>query len=501
VEIKGSLLNLFENDLSEAASNELLIDEDATALLKLTDITDRINKLSDKLSPVFNVSEAIKEKTKTISTVNIGKLAELMAPIVEYYEANQDIIDKVEEWPALTGLSRDELDQLDLNEVVTLIRERANKNIDAADTLELVVVDAIITPTKPGGAISQAQATRSIYEFYGTIPSGPVTSLTKKLLHNPERVNSPRRGQIKQTTQYRTKISTITYKGKDSNLTVTLAKEFKKIANGPRVFNFLLEKLNEQNFAETITFATTELINRGIYANKDSAVKGMRNCLKNMQMIRFDGDSTEYSGKKKTNQAYDGAVPIGQYHIDYTLCQIYIPPIIRSDTRGFYILPEWSYGLNDNAYYLLDYIYAMARQNYTKIDQAGYFNISLEAIRTHLGLPTPKMDKKHQEQRIRLPIEKAMEEIEDRQKRDGRAGTDIKMTPMFNSDPQNVTEWLQGWIQIEVDEIVIKYMKDRAIDYQKEKLKEAQRIEAAKRKALEKAAAKAIQEAAATIEK
>jgi len=468
------------------------------ALLKLKEISDRVSTLSDKVLYTFDVAGAFKRVDGNSSLVNIGELAELMAPIVEYYEANQDIIDRLEDWPALTGLTRDELDQMELQEVVALIRERSTRQIQTTDTLELIIVDtAKLTPTKPSGAIYQAEATRSIYELYSTIPSGPITSLTKILLHNPKRVTSTRRGQIKQAAHYRTGDSIITYKGKDSNFTVTLAKEFKKIPNGPRVFNFLLEKLNEQNFTEVITFATAELINRGIYTNKDSAVKGMRNCLKNMQMIRFDGDAAEYNAeRKKINQAYSGAVPIGQYQVNYTLCEIYIPPIIRRDARGFYPLPEWSYRLNDNAYFLLDYIYAMARQNYTKINEVGHFNIKLDTVRSHLGLPTPKADKKHQEQRIRLPIEKAIEEIEE-----GRAGTDIKITPMFNNDPQNVTEWLQGWVRIELDEIVIRYMKERAIDYQKEKLKEARRIEAAKIKVAERAVAKAIQEAAASIEK
>ena len=145
------------------------------ALLKLKEISDRVSTLSDKVLYTFDVAGAFKRVDGNSSLVNIGELAELMAPIVEYYEANQDIIDRLEDWPALTGLTRDELDQMELQEVVALIRER-NEDISATDTLELVVVDAIITPTKQGGAISQAQATRSAVDIYMKLPQGKHTN-------------------------------------------------------------------------------------------------------------------------------------------------------------------------------------------------------------------------------------------------------------------------------------------------------------------------------------
>lgn len=497
VEIKGSLINLWGDELEDSEPKDK---EQTTAALKLKEVTDRIANLSDKVLPTFEVTEAVKKISESKAEVNIGKLAELMVPIVEYYEVNQDIIDRVEEWPALTGLTINELDQMELHEVINLIRERTTTPIKATDTLKLVVVDTAIKTPKPGGAINQAEATRTISEEFYKIPSGPATALVKKILNNPSRVTSPRRGQIKQTTHRQTKDSIITYKGKDSILTATLeqTKELftRKIQNGAKVWNFLMEKLNEQHRPEIITFTPTDLISRGIYANKDSTVKGLNNVFSKMYYISLEGEMTEYNGKKKTNQSYGKSRLIAAYKVNYTNCEVAITPLIRNNTQAITILPTWAYTLNDNAYMLLDYIYYLARQEHRNIKDKGHFNISLEAIRNYMGLPTVKKAMKHQEQLIQRPIEKAIEEIENTQ-----SGADIKITPLFKYDPHTVTDWLQGWIQIELGEEARTYMEERAIAEEKEYRKHLQAITAAKQKALEKAAAKAIQEAAATIEK
>lgn len=49
-------------------------------------------------------------------------IGQMVLKVFEYYEANRDVIDRVEEWPALTGLTLDELEQMELHEVVELIK-------------------------------------------------------------------------------------------------------------------------------------------------------------------------------------------------------------------------------------------------------------------------------------------------------------------------------------------------------------------------------------------
>jgi len=96
----------------------------------------------------------------------------------------------------------------------------------------------------------------------------------------------------------------------------------------------------------------------------------------------------------------------------------------------------------------------MARQYAEKIADERHFNISLEAIRVHLGLPTPEQAGTDPKRLIIDPIEKAIEDIED-----GRRGTDIYITPYYNPDYKNVREYLQGYLKIELDAKATAYME------------------------------------------
>lgn len=169
-------------------NKEALTEEMEAQWNELTDkqkaeITANLSKISDIGAAAANQIAEFSGKFKDIGAAvnqSIGKWAEAMAPLIakinEYYEANRDIIDRLDEWPALTGLTMDELDQMELHEVIALVRQRTANQIQAADTLELVVVDTVITPTKPGGAITQAEATRSIVDIYMKLPQAQHTN-------------------------------------------------------------------------------------------------------------------------------------------------------------------------------------------------------------------------------------------------------------------------------------------------------------------------------------
>jgi hypothetical protein len=91
-----------------------------------------------------------------------------------------------------------------------------------------------------------------------TIPTTALTNVLKQFLNNPQRLESPRRNRITVEEHYLTKDAIITYKSDDAEykLTVERIKELfvKRVQNGAKIFNFLLEKLNEQNYVETTEF-------------------------------------------------------------------------------------------------------------------------------------------------------------------------------------------------------------------------------------------------------
>lgn len=320
---------------------------------------------------------------------------------------------------------------------------------------------------------------------YFNIPNTPAIKITKQLINNPNRIQTTRRGQIK-LIDYKTGNSDITYKGTDSNLVFTLERKKElfasKIQKGVKVFNFLLQKLNEQNKAEITTFQLDELVEKGIYANKDSARKGVKNILQKIFSIGIKGTVTEYQGRKRIEKSFGESRIIAAYEVKEKNTYVSFPLIIRANIPFYTLLPKWSYKLNDNAYMLLDYISILARQNAEEIKKTGCFNINLDAVRIYLGLPTPKNAGNDPRKLIFEPIEKAITEIEEKQE-----GTAFKITPCYDLEFKKIQTFLAGYLKIELDqpmrEQLIKIANMQEYEYKLEK----KRIEKARQEATNKA--------------
>ena len=314
---------------------------------------------------------------------------------------------------------------------------------------------------------------------YIFLPNNSIHQLIKQTLNSPQKVAAVKKGIISTQRNTITEDISITYNGQDGSIvTIELARAkelFKgRVRGGAKMYNFFLQKTNEQYRQEKTTFLLQELVDLGIYANKDSAYRGIKTITDKMMNMYIEGIMIEYEGGKKKERRNIKAALIAQRDISYTACHISLPPIIRENTKYITILPEWNYRLSENGFMLLDYIYFLARQNTEKIKKEHRFTISLEAIRVRLGLPTPKKAGKDPKRLILEPIEKAIEDIEDQ-----RDGTDIKITPVYNPDYKNIHEYLQGYIEIQLDNNAEAYMFKIA----KDKEKELKQIEKRKEKA------------------
>ena len=316
-------------------------------------------------------------------------------------------------------------------------------------------------------------------ENYIFLPNNSIHQLIKQALNSPQKVAAVKKGIISTRRNTITEDISITYNGQDGSIvTIELARAkelFKdRVRGGAKMYNFFLQKTNEQYRQEKTTFLLQELVDLGIYANKDSAYRGIKTITDKMMNMHIEGMMIEYEGGKKKERRNIKAALIAQRDISYTACHISLPPIIRENTKYITILPEWNYRLSENGFMLLDYIYFLARQNAEKIKKEHIFTISLEAIRVRLGLPTPEKAGKDPKRLILEPIEKAIEDIEDQ-----RDGTDIKITPVYNPDYKNIHEYLQGYIEIQLDKKAEAYMFKIA----KDKEKELKQIEKRKEKA------------------
>jgi hypothetical protein len=192
--------------------------------------------------------------------------------------------------------------------------------------------------------------------------------------------------------------------------------------------------------------------------------------------IHVEASVKVYQGRKQKEVGYAKTAIIGAHKVTYKKCVASLPVILRECTPYITILPRWGYALqSENAYMLLDYIYYLARQNTDKIRERGYFTISLDTIRQHLGLPSPEEVKdghgSDYNKLIIKPIEDAITAIEEKQ--EGQ----LKIAPMYATDYKNIHEYLNGYLEIRMSGISFEYMEQRAI-------KEEKLIAEAQRKAL-----------------
>ena len=320
---------------------------------------------------------------------------------------------------------------------------------------------------------------------YSTLPSTPVTKGIKQILNNPTRISTSKNGEMTTKRHYLTGDIIINYKNCNNDLLFTLekAKELftQKAQKGPKVFNFLIKKLNEQNYRENTVFLLSEIVEAGIYADKRSAFRGLEKIFEKMYSISLEGKSSCYkAGKKQITDTAKSRV-ISSYRTTFNDCHVSFAPIIREAVPSLTILPDWANKLNENSYMLLDYIFYIARQNTIKIKQTGKFNISLNAIRAHMAFPTPEEVKNSMyDKLIKTPIMDAIEEIEN-----ARPNTDLKITPYYNIDG-NTHDFLAGYLEIELDEQAQLFMTQRALAKEKEEKQKQKRIEKAKQKQIEK---------------
>lgn len=364
-----------------------------------------------------------------------------------------------------------------------LYKEQASKTYkeDKAQDITERILGRIFPEQKPA-IVERAEALAG----YIYLPNSAINQFVKQTLNNPQNVAAMRKGVISIQPNLLTRDISITYSGSDGTIaTIELARTkelFKeRVRGGAKMYNFFLQKCNEQNGRETTTFFLQELVDSGLYANKDSAYKGIRKITDKMMSMHIEGTQTIYDGGKKKQVRNAKAVIVAQRDISYNSCSISLPPLIRNNAKHITILPAWAYLLSENGFMLLDYIYYLARQNANRIREKHLFNISLEAIRVHLGLPTPDKAGANPGRLIMEPIETAIEGIENRSK------GEIMITPTYsNGEYSNIHEFLAGYLQIQLDEAAENYMSKIAKQQEKQFKAAVKRQEQAALKALEK---------------
>ena len=193
-----------------------------------------------------------------------------------------------------------------------------------------------------------------------------------------------------------------------------------------KIMTFLLEKINEQAFHDGkltrnyVDFSAKELIERGVYKTRQSALKGLKAAMNILTGIQIEG---EYHFGKNNTVSYvssnEGGNIFRFWQHDKGLWRVYIEENAdwRFILQSFSRLPSYYYRLPFRASELLYLIFAIARQRTKDIKERGYFTISLRIIQKALNLPDEDKTN-HTRQDIKDVINDAVDEIDKAQQED-----------------------------------------------------------------------------------
>lgn len=243
-----------------------------------------------------------------------------------------------------------------------------------------------------------------------------------------------------------------------------------------KLLPFVLQKMTQQNYPEAVRIDLGELVRLEMYKSEETAYKGITRFVQ--QMGATDLSWTRKStgrGKKKEPITSSGGNLF--YHRRRQGSTVYIYVNKQFDLRElagkFTVFPDWAYALNSGAFDLVRYVFYIARQNKSNIAESGKFNVSMEAVRIAMGLPEiDEVANRRYKQLIRMPIEKAIEEVEQRVASVPEAKGRFFLTPHVDENATDIDKWLAGYIEVELrDEYVTLFT--RLAEKQKELIAEA----------------------------
>ena len=249
---------------------------------------------------------------------------------------------------------------------------------------------------------------------------------------------------------------TLSVKRPREEYTITVPKSSTRGRENPvsDLFLFALMKVNEQALhggmlsRDYIEFNLRELVDKGLYANMDSARRGFRIGADGLLSIKVGAE--RWIGKKKKYGDKKAGVLFTSYNDPAGSggqCQIYLSKDIdwRVVIAYWAIFPNYYFTLSRKGKALLYAIFYLARQNTDRINDQGYFTISFRALQHRLGLPDEN-DSKHA-YKIKEGIDKAIEEVEQAHSKHEN-NTELQLAPVY--DPEwTAREYVaQGYLRV-----------------------------------------------------
>lgn len=396
-----------------------------------------LEKNPELMASLAAIQNTIKDTFERLSS----QWEKSIQPAIKYMEENKAAFDLLSEWPKITGLTMEELDQMAVWEVVEIVNEKLAEKLPEIVEKELI-------------------------ENYCILPNSPITKFMKnvsiaKSNTKAKAIAKSKNVKIQETIDYEGGRGIYDYITTNESYEI-IFEELKALKTRQSIslrktMNFILIKANEQNKPRAITFDLEEYQNMTGYKSKDTAYRG---AIRNFEILRGISVGGVVKRGKKEVRHKTSYIFIAK-DISYNQCIIECKPeLVEMLSQYYTLLPKWAGELNTKPYDLLDYIFYMARQsqNLKNIKEKNTFNVSLKAINDNIGGHDPDETQRHTEYIIN-PILDAIEEIEETQAAAER--TNIKITPMYNHDYKNAYDFLEGYLKIELDEEALNYYIDR----------------------------------------
>jgi len=143
-------------------------------------------------------------------------------------------------------------------------------------------------------------------------------------------------------------------------------------------------------------------------SSKDHAYRQLKKDISKLNSMVLN---VEMDKKGKGITIGQNEIFLKKYAVTYNKCYFKCNPeaIEAVFCQHYTLIPYWIGKLNGKAYELTDYAFFLTRQNKENLTTKGYFNTSLKSVIEYLGLP--KEDKIHYKQLVIVPMQKAVEEI------------------------------------------------------------------------------------------
>jgi len=342
------------------------------------DLKDKYEDMLNKLVETFttNLSQPQQQDitSEDIADAFIQHITKIpLLPIPEQ-QLKEKVTEKLEE-----TLSLSKLDNNGLMIVLTSIN---------------ILLPQIIRLIKPNELIGQ--------------PNGLMTHYIKKASNNhSEELKSSKNKKIKWYLNSDTRLLHIRYE--DSKKKFTIYSQPLN-TNAKKTFNFLLQKANQQHYPEVVEFYLEDYMDYTETSSKDYAYRQLKKDISKLNSIVINVEMYKY--KKGKGIAIGQNEPfLKKYAITYNKCYFKCNPEAIKDvfSEQYTLIPYWTGKLKGKNYELVDYIFSQARRKGEGLITDGYLDISLNSMIEYFKLP--EEDKKHYRQLVIVPMQKAVEEI------------------------------------------------------------------------------------------